>query len=130
MHRNSFGNCHNDSNTRIRSFQNGVRCISRRHINNAGVRTGFRHCVNHRIEHRQIQVFLATFAGRNAAHDLRAVIQSLLGMKGALVTSEPLANDSRFTVDQYTHWFLLHPLCSSCRDNFLRRVVQITRRDD
>ena len=38
-------------------------------------------------------MLLATFAGRYAADDLRAVIQGLFGMESALVPGETLAND-------------------------------------
>ena len=60
-------------------------------------------------ENRQPEVRLTALTRCHTTNDLRAVIQCLLGMERALVSSETLANHSCRAVDQYAH-FLLRPL--------------------
>ena len=45
------------------------------------------------VEHRQVEVLLAAAARRDAADELGAVLDALLGMERALLAGETLADD-------------------------------------
>src|SRR6185437_7618133 len=60
----------------------------------------------HRVEHRQAQMGSAAFARCGAANHLGAVSNRLLGMEGALVASEALADDLGVLVNENGHYFL------------------------
>jgi len=51
-------------------------------------------------------VFLAATPWRHATNDLCAVLDALLGMKGALASCNALANDFAVFIDQYAHLVL------------------------
>ena len=66
----------------------------------------------------------AAFAGRDAADHLGAVGDRLLGMEGAVLAGEALADDLGVLVDEDGHSRgLLH-----CGDDLLRGVVEIVGR--
>ena len=88
-------------------FQDRVGGEGRRHIDRASRRrrsSSLR--LAHRVEHRQAQMRGAAFAGRDAADHLGAVGDGLLGMEGALVAGEALADDLGVLVDEDGHYFV------------------------
>ena len=81
-------------------FFNRRSCARWRHVNHRGVGAGFFFGLGHRVEHRQIEVGRATFAGADAAGHLGAVGDRLFGVEGAVFAGEALANDARGGVDE------------------------------
>ncbi len=59
--------------------------------------------VGHRVEHGQVQILLATAAGRNATNHFGAVLDAVLGVKRALLPGEALADDLGVLVDKNAH---------------------------
>ena len=78
----------------------------------------------HGVEHRQAQVLLAAAPGRDAADQLGAVGDGLLGMEGALLAGEALADDPGVLVDQDAHALTF----LGERDDLARRIGQIVGR--
>jgi hypothetical protein len=89
--------------TRIGCFENGIGGKRRGHVNHAGIGAGLDHGFGNRVEHRQAKVGLSALAGGHAAHHVRAIVQRLLRMEGALVPGESLADDFCIAVDQDAH---------------------------
>ena len=89
---------------RVNRFQDGVGGERRRHIDGDGVGADLLLRFAHRVEHRQAQMGAAAFAGRGAAHHLGAVGDGLLGMKGALLAGEALADHFGVLVDKNGHY--------------------------
>ena len=67
-----------------------VRGERRRHENHGRVRAGGLYGSRYGIKHRQVEMFLAALARRDAADDLGAVGDGLLGMEGAFLAGEAL----------------------------------------
>src|SRR5580700_6695312 len=86
-HRNAFGDAHDQRN--LRRDRLGA---------------GFFPRFGDGIEHRQIEVRRAAFAGRHAADHFGAVSDCLLGMKGAVLAGEALADDLGVFVDEDGHY--------------------------
>src|SRR5688572_28015888 len=110
VHRDAFGDAHDELDAGVGRFENRIGRVRRRHVDHADRRTRLFHCFARSVEHRQIEVLLAAAAGRHAADDFGAVRNALLGMKRTLLAREALADDARVLVDQNAHWFVLLPL--------------------
>src|SRR5690606_21034440 len=81
----------------------------------------------HGVEHGHSDVLLAATAGRHAAHEARAVVEALLGMKSALLAGEALADDAGMLVDEDTHalTFLFEPWAASATTFFAASVRSV-----
>jgi hypothetical protein len=64
---------------------------------------GGRHRFLDGVEHRQAEMGAPALAGRDAADDVGAVIQHLLGVEGALVAGDALDDDRGGLVDEDAH---------------------------
>ena len=93
--RHALGDAHDQLDAGIGRFENRIRRERRRHVDHAGGRAGFAHGFLHRVEHRQAEMLLAAATRRNAADQLGAVSEALLGVEGALLAREALADDPR-----------------------------------
>src|ERR1700722_17016165 len=103
-YRNAFGDTHDQRNLRGDGLGDGIGRTGRRHIDHAGVGAGFFARFGDGIEYRQIEMGRAAFAGRHAADHFRAVGDRLLGMEGAVLAGEPLADDFGIFVDEDGHY--------------------------
>src|SRR5579862_5567643 len=103
-HRNAFGDAHDQRNLRRDRFRNGIGRAGRRHIDHAGVGAGFFARFGNRVEHRQIEMGRAAFAGRYTADHFGAVSDRLLGMEGAVLAGEALADDLGVFADEDGHY--------------------------
>ena len=74
----------------IRRFHDRVRGERRRNENDGSIRAGLSHGSLDSVEYGQIEVLGAAFAGRDAADDVGAVRDRLLGMEGAFLAGEAL----------------------------------------
>src|SRR5580700_392189 len=101
--RYALGDAHHQLDAGIRRLEDRVGRARRRHVDHAGGGAGGTHRVPHRIEYRQAEVLLAAAAGRDAADELRAVVERGLRMKGPLPAGEPLTDDPRVAIDQDAH---------------------------
>ena len=61
------------------------------------------HRLLHGVEHRPVEMDHAALAGRDAADDVGAHLQGLLGMEGGVLTGEALDDDLGIFVDQDAH---------------------------
>ena len=104
IHRHALGDAHRQLDAGIGGLQNRIRGACRRHVDHAGRGAGRAHRIAHRVEYRQAQVLLSAAPRSDAAHELRAVGQSGLRVKGALLAGESLADDPGVAVDQNAHW--------------------------
>src|SRR5580700_1777695 len=102
-HRNAFGDAHDQRNLRRDRLGDGIGGAGRRHIDHAGVGAGLLARFGDGVEHRQIEVRRAAFAGRHAADHFCAVGDRLLGMEGAVLAGEALADDFGVLVDEDGH---------------------------
>ena len=88
---------------RIDRFGDRVGRAGRRNIDHARIGAGLFARFRDGVEHRQIEMRRAAFAGRGAADHLRAVGDRLLGMEGAVLAGEALADDLGVLVDEDGH---------------------------
>ncbi len=98
QHRNALGNAGDDPDARICGFQYGIRRERRWHVDHAGIRTGLAHCFMHRVEYGTLQMLLPPFSRSYTTHQLGAIGDGLLGMKGSLFAGETLADHFGITV--------------------------------
>src|SRR5690554_203478 len=103
LHWNPFGDADYQRNTGKRRFQYRIFTKCGRHINHRSIGTGLLHRLFHRIEDRQPQVRNSTFARRDPTHHIRAIVNRLLRVKGALRASKALANNPCAFINQNTH---------------------------
>ena len=118
QHRNAFGDADDQLDAGIGRFQNRIGRERRRHVDHRRIRAGLAHRRRDGIEHRQTQMHLSTLARRHAADQLGTVGNCLLGMEGALLAGEALADHPGVFVDQNAH-----ALVHRCH-RFLRRIGQ------
>ena len=90
--RNALGDAHHQLDAGVGRFENGVGRVRGGHVDHAGGGAGLRDGIGHGVEHRQVEMLLAAAARRDAADHLRAVLDALLGVKGALLAGEALAD--------------------------------------
>ena len=84
-------------------LHDGVSGERRRNEHDAGFGTGLCHGVLHRVEHREPQVFATALARGNAADQVRAVTDHLLGVERAHTPCETLDDDRGLLVDDDAH---------------------------
>ena len=121
--RNSLGDAHHELDAGIGRFEDRVGGERRRHVDHAGGGAGLLDGIRHRVEHRQVEVLFAATARRDAADHLGAVLDALLGVKGALLAGEALADHAGVLVDENAHAYLL--TFGGQRDDLARRVGEI-----
>src|SRR4029077_15168175 len=103
-HRNAFGDAHDQRNLRRDRLGDGIGRAGRRHIDHAGIGAGLLARFGNGVEHRQIEMGRAAFAGRHAADHFGAVGDRLLGMKGAVLAGEALADDLGVVAEEDGHY--------------------------
>src|SRR5438876_9137961 len=103
VHRDSLGDAHDQVDAGVGRFQYRIRGPGRGHVDHAGRGTGRAHRVLHGVEYRESQMLLSAPARGHAAHQLRAVGDRRLRMKGSLLAGKSLADDARIAVDQDAH---------------------------
>src|SRR5690606_21665480 len=101
--RNALGNADDDADAGGSRFKDGIGRERRRHVDHAGVGTGFLDRLGHGVEHGQAQMLGTALARRHAADQPGAVIQRLLRMERALGAGEALTDDLGVLVDQNGH---------------------------
>src|SRR5665213_243091 len=102
-HRNAFGDADDERDLGLDRLADRIGGASRRHIDHAGVAAGLVLGFGNRVEHRQIEMTAAAFAGRGAADHLGAVLDGLFGMERAVLTGEALADDLGVFIDEDRH---------------------------
>src|SRR6185312_11103452 len=102
-HRNAFRDADDEPQLGIDRFENGVGRERRRHVDDARIGAGLVDRLMDGVEHRQIEMLAAAFAGRDAADHLGAVGDRLLGMEGALGAGEALADHLGVLIDENRH---------------------------
>src|SRR6185437_2993543 len=108
----------------IGRLENGVSRTRGRHVDHAGSRARLLHRILDGIEHRQAEVLLTPAPRRHATNELRAVGDGLLGMEGALLPGEALADHLGVLVDQNAH--ACKPLLAGRKgDDLARGICQI-----
>src|SRR6185436_3103320 len=127
VHRHAFRDAHDELDTGIRRFEDGIRSAGRRHIDHAGRRAGLARRFLHRIEDGLPNVRFAAAPGCDAAHDLRAVREALFGVIGALLARESLAQDARVPIDQDAHFlpFALPAMATTVRAASVRSAAAV-----
>src|SRR5262245_8214095 len=103
--RDALGDADRQRQAGIDGLQDGVRGKGRGHIDDCGGGPGFAHRLVHRVEHWQVQMGGAAFAGGDSAHHLGAVGDGLLGMEGPLGAGETLADDLGLGIHQDGHYW-------------------------
>ena len=99
----TLGDAHHHLDTGIRCFQYGICSKGSGYVDHGGVGAGLGDRIMHGVEHRAVQVGGATLARGHAADQVGAIGDCLLGVKGALLAGEALADDLGVFVDQDTH---------------------------
>ena len=115
--RNAFGDGDDERDLGLDRLADRVGRARRRHIDHAGVGAGFRLGLGDGVEHRQPEMRRAAFARRGAADHLGAVGDRLLGMEGAVLAGEALADDLGVLVDEDGH---VSRLCALPRSTKIR----------
>src|SRR5690606_13071534 len=103
QHRNAFGDAGDYLDAALGRFQDRVGGEGCRHVDHARRGAGGFHRVAHGVEYRQVEMLLAAAARSDAADQLGAVGQRLLGVEGALLTGKALADHLGVLVDQNAH---------------------------
>ena len=89
----TFRDTDNQRNLCVQSLEDGGRGAGGRDVDDGGVRVDLGLGLQHRVEHGEAEVHLAALARGHAAHHVGAVLQRLLGVEGALLAGEALADD-------------------------------------
>ena len=90
-------------NSALDGFEDCVRGIRRRHENNRRVGAGFVHGLGDGVEYGPVKMLCAALAGRDAADDLRAVLNHLLRVEAAFASGEALDDDASIFVNENAH---------------------------
>ena len=93
--RNAFGDADDDRDARVGGFHDGVGGECGRNVDHRGIRTGFPDRVGNRVEDRNSLVRRAAFAGRDAADDIRSILDHLLRMEGSFFAGNTLHDQPR-----------------------------------
>src|SRR6185312_5578916 len=99
-----FGDANDERNSRIGRFHDAVRRERRRHEDDGGVGAGFFHSLAHGVKYRTVQMFLAAFAGRDSADNVRAIRDGLFRVESAFLAGEALNNQAGFFIYEYAHF--------------------------
>lgn len=97
--RNPLRDTHHQPNLRLDRLLNPPRRNGRRQEDRTGIGARLFHRVRHALEHRLPEVLRAGFVGVGAADDMRAVLDCLLGVEGALAAGEALEYDLGVVAD-------------------------------
>ena len=89
----TFRDTDNQRNLCVQSLEDGGRGAGGRDVDDGSVRVDLGLGLQHRVEHGEAEVHLAALARGHAAHHVGAVLQRLLGVEGALLAGEALADD-------------------------------------
>ena len=100
---NPFGDADHKRNARIRRLHDRVGGNRRRHEEDRGVRARLAHRGRDRIEHRKPLVGGPPLAGRHPAHDVRAVLDGLPGVKGPFPSRQALDEEPSPFIYQNRH---------------------------
>src|SRR5690606_3298844 len=103
VHRNAFGDADDQLDARIGRFEDRIGSERCRHVDHADRRARCGDRLACRVEDGKIQVFLAAATRRDAADELRAVGDALLGMERALLAGEALTDYASGFVDKNGH---------------------------
>src|SRR5690606_17628803 len=103
--RDAFGYADDQRHFRVDRLEDRIRGASRRHVDDGGVHPHLLDRFEHGIENREVQMGAPALSGRDAADHLGAVGDRLLGMEGALIAGESLADDPRLAADEHRHQF-------------------------
>ena len=98
-----FRNADDERQLRIHRFQNRVGRKWRRHEYYGYIRARLAHRAANRVEHRHAEMLRPAFGRRDAAHNLRAVLDHLLCVKAALAPGKALHEQSRVVINQDAH---------------------------
>ena len=98
--RDAFGDADDQRDLGVDRFADRVGRAGRRHVDHAGVAPVFALRLGDGVEHRQVEMRRAAFAGRGAADHLGAVGDRLLGVERAVLAGDALADDLGVFVDQ------------------------------
>src|ERR1700722_8639998 len=101
--RDAFRDADDQRDLGLDRLGDGVGRARRRHVDHARVAAGLVLGFRHGVEHRQVEVERAAFAGRRAADHLGAVVDRGLRMEGAVFAGETLADDLGVLVDEDGH---------------------------
>ena len=101
--RHTLGNTNDQLNARVGRLKNGVFARGRGDVDHRGLRLGLGNGLNHRIEHRQVDVCLPTLPRGHTADYLGAVSDRLFRMESTLRAGESLADHAGILIDQDTH---------------------------
>src|SRR5688572_2991228 len=104
--RDALGDAHHELDAGIGCLEDGIRCKRGGHVDHAGGGASLVDRLGHGVEHGQIEMLLTATAGRDTADHLRAVLDALFGMEGALLAGEALADHARVLVDENAHVLL------------------------
>ena len=99
----AVGDGDDQPDTRVGGFHDRVSAERCRHEDEARGRCRVRYRFLHRVEDGSVEVRDATFARRDAAHDVGAVGDHLLRVERSLVAGEALDDDARLLVEQDAH---------------------------
>ncbi len=101
--RDALGDADDQLDAGVGGLEDRVGRAGRRHVDHADVGAGLAHRVVRGVEHRQAEVLLAAAAGRDAADQLRAVGDALLGVERALLAGEALADHAALLGEEDAH---------------------------
>src|SRR5229473_4616946 len=100
---NAFGDADDERELGVRRFQNSVGGVRRGNENHRGVCAGGLRGVGDGVEDGALEMFRSTFAGSDAADHVCAVLDHLLGMKGAFTAGEALDDQASVFVYKNAH---------------------------
>ena len=103
QNRDAFGDADDHFHFGVNRLEDRICGKRGRHIDDGGVGFGGVFGLVHGVEHRQVQMRHAAFAGRDAAHHLGAIGDRLFGVERALASGEALADHFGVFVDKYGH---------------------------
>src|SRR5271166_1354006 len=101
--RNALRDAHDQRNTRVGRFHDGVRRTRRRHENHRRIGAGLRHRFSHCVEDGPAFMSGATLARSHATHHLRSVRLRSFGVEGSFPARQSLHNQSRRFINQDAH---------------------------
>src|SRR3954447_11430423 len=102
-HGYAFGDADDERDRGLARLADRIGGARRRNIDHARVAAGLLLRLGHGVEHRQTEMCAAAFARRGPADHPGAVGDSLLGMEGAVLAGEALADDLGVLVNQDGH---------------------------
>src|SRR5688572_877879 len=99
----AFGDAHDQRDPGGNGLADRIGGAGRRHVDDGRIGAGLLARLGDGVEHWQVEMSRAALARRDAADHLRAIGDGLLGVKGAGLAGEALADDLGVPVDQNGH---------------------------